>query len=113
MSSNEDFFDDNNQGLSDIDRINLENKIVEDAFYNSYLVITKRTTFDILMSEWNEGIKGTALLAHDPDSGPRKDQLINMIMYYSEEEREEYEKCAELLEKLHELYPETVGQDLI
>lgn len=112
MARDEEFFDDNN-GLSDIDRINLENKIVEDAFYNSYLVITKRTTFDILMSEWNEGIKGTALLAHDPDSGPRKDQLINMIAYYSEDEREEYEKCAELLEKLHELYPETVGQEII
>tara|TARA_B100001778_G_scaffold333955_1_gene343783 strand:- start:1293 stop:1631 length:339 start_codon:yes stop_codon:yes gene_type:complete len=112
MARDEDFFDDD-MGLSDIDKINLENRIVEDAFYNSYLVITKRTTFDILMNEWDKGTSGTALLAHDPDSGPRKDQLINMIDYYSDDEREEYEKCAELLEKLHELYPETVGQDLI
>ncbi len=112
MSSNEDFFDDDT-GLSDIDKINLQNRIVEDAFYNSYLVITKKTTFNILMEEWNDGNLGTALLAHDPDTGPRKDQLINMILYYSEADREEYEKSAELLKKLHELYPETVGQDLI
>lgn len=112
MARDEDFFDEES-GLSDIDKINLQNRIVEDAFYNSYLVITKKTTFDILMEEWNDGSGVTALLAHDPDSGPRKDQLINMIVYYSEDEREEYEKCAELLEKLHELYPETVGQDLI
>ena len=108
----EDFFDEES-GLSDIDKITLQNRIVEDAFYNSYLVITKKTTFNILMEEWNDGSGVTALLAHDPDSGPRNDQLINMIVYYSEDEREEYEKCAELLEKLHELYPETVGQDLI
>ena len=60
--------------------INLQNRIVEDAFYNSYLVITKKTTFDILMEGWNDGSIGTALLAHDPDTGPRKDQLINMIL---------------------------------
>ena len=30
-----------------------------------------------------------------------------------EADREEYEKSAELLKELHELYPETVGQDLI
>ena len=112
MARDEDFFDEES-GLSDIDKITLQNRIVEDAFYNSYLVITKKTTFNILMEEWNDGSGVTALLAHDPDSGPRKDQLINMIVYYSEDEREEYEKCAELLEKLHELYPETVGQDLI
>ena len=107
MSRDEDYFDDES-GLSDIDKINLENRIVEDAFYNSYLVITERTTFDILMHEWDNGSTGTALLAHDPDSGPRKDQLINMILYYSES----YEKSAELLKKLHEIYPETVGQIL-
>ena len=112
MARDEDFFDEES-GLSDIDKITLQNRIVEDAFYNSYLVITKKTTFDILMEEWNDGSGVTALLAHDPDKGPRKDQLINMIVYYSEDDREEYEKCAELLEKLHELYPETVGQDLI
>tara|TARA_R100001443_G_scaffold117128_2_gene140065 strand:+ start:520 stop:858 length:339 start_codon:yes stop_codon:yes gene_type:complete len=111
MARDEDFFDDGS-GLSDIDKINLQNRIVEDAFYNSYLVITKRTTFDILMEEWDDGSGMTALLAHDPDTGPRKDQLINMILYYSGADREEYEKSAELLKKLHEMYPETVGQDL-
>ena len=114
MSNNEDFFnEDPLDGLSDADKILLEERIIEDAFYNSYLVITERCTFAELIETYAAGDASSALMAHDPDSGPKKDTLINMILHYSSPEYEEYERCAELLVKLHSLFPETVGKELI
>lgn len=111
MSNNEDFFnEDPMDGLSDSEKLLLEERIIEDAFHNSYLVITERLTFDELLLSYGDGGVSSALMAHDPDTGPRKDTLINMILHYSSPDYEEYEKCAELLEKLHSLYPETIGE---
>jgi len=111
MDDNESFSDPLD-GLTESDQRLIEEQIIEDAFNNSYLIITERLTFDELLDSYN-GESGAALMAHDPDEGPEKDVLVNMILHYGSEEYEEYERCAELLKKLHSLYPETVGTPIL
>ena len=83
--------------------------IVDEAYYNSYLVITERVTFEELI----DGDGKTLIVAHDPDEDIKEDFLVSMIKYYSSPDKEEYEKCGELLKRLHLLYPETEGKQII
>ena len=105
MKVPDEFF--NGGDLSDYEKEVIEKKMLENAFENSYRIITKRITFDDLIKDLSEGTITAALTAHDPDQDPPKIILENMISHFSSEEYEEYEKCVELKKELNRLYPET------
>tara|TARA_R110000796_G_scaffold249335_1_gene376992 strand:+ start:910 stop:1269 length:360 start_codon:yes stop_codon:yes gene_type:complete len=75
-----------------------ENKIVDIAFENSYLILTKRKTFDeLLEQEYEEFLLedySIGLFAHDPVEDISNDIAEIMIKHF--EEKEEYEKCFEI-----------------
>ena len=64
--------------------------LLKEAFYNSYLLITKQAEFDKLFEDTK-----VVVIAHDTESDIDKDVIDNVISYYEDEE--DYEKCAELL----------------
>lgn len=99
--------------LSEHEKQLVEKRIVEDAFENSYRVITNETTFEDLMDEMIIGKLHSALMAHNPDESPKQETLENMILHFGSDEYEEYEKCARLKRELNKLYPETVGKLII
>jgi|TARA_R110000737_G_C14354963_1_gene445810 hypothetical protein len=63
--------------------------IMDKAFRNSFLIVTKKKTFEEVMES-----KDGALLVHNPDDGITDYELENMMQYFVDEE--EYEKCAVL-----------------
>jgi hypothetical protein len=79
--------------LSEAEKYEMEQIMIQKAFENSYKVITKKTTFEELMT-----LKGAfgqrAVLIYDPSEGWDELVLEDMIHYFEDEE--EYEKCAEL-----------------
>lgn len=94
MSNYDDFsgMDDNMfEGMSEIDQIEAENKLMYKAFNNSYNIITKKTTFIKML---DDDIDGVTAIAHNLDTGFTSSDLENMIEYSIE--FEEYEKCAVL-----------------
>jgi hypothetical protein len=114
MELPDDFFENSDYNdLSDHEKDMVEKKIIEDAFENSYRVITKKTTFDDLMDSVSTGNLSSALMAHNPEENPKKEILENMILHFSSEEYEEYDKCVELKSELNRLYPETIGKLII
>ena len=77
------------ENLNETEKYNAEQMLLSRAFQNSFLLITKKKTFDeMLINGSDEG----AILAHDPTCGITKYELENMMAYFVEEE--EYEKCA-------------------
>lgn len=94
-------------GLTEKEQEKMAQLILEEAYYNSYLVVTERMTFEELIDEYAID-KGTALLAHDPDEKIAEGVIVSMIEHFSSPEQEEYEKCAELVKRLNLLYPDTV-----
>lgn len=87
--------------LDDIYQRQVEEEMVNIAYDNSYRVLIGEITFDSLLEETTE--QETALMGFDPDYGPSKSELENMILWY--EEYEEYERCAKLHEILIKKYP--------
>lgn len=94
--------EDDYEGLDELERIQLEDKIIEVAYDNSYRVLLKELTFDDLLNAEDNG--GTAILAFDPDLGPEKSQLNMMLDYYKG--REWFERCFEIKKLLDERFPE-------
>jgi len=85
------------------EKLEYENYLVEQAFENSYLILTKKNSFEDLLEKKTEyGIK--AIMIYDPAEGPDEDVYDDMIYYY--EDLEEYEKCAELLKIKKEMLDE-------
>ena len=86
-------------GLSEIERLELENMVVDAAFRNSFKVITKEKNFSQIMEmKVKHGM--SAIMAHNPDDEPSMDTLENMMGYFVEQE--EYEKCAKLRDIINE-----------
>ena len=79
--------------LTEVEEWELERKMMELAYDNSYLVLTGRSTFEDLMHDNHEQGK-SAVLAHDPHEGATCKELNGLIQYYVDDE--EYERCAEL-----------------
>jgi len=77
-----------------------EDKMLAKAFDNSYRVLTGQITFDTLLEQTLE--TESMLMGFDPDAGPSKEELENMIDWFIE--TEEYEKCAKLNEILNKKY---------
>tara|TARA_R100001463_G_scaffold53943_2_gene104945 strand:+ start:97 stop:408 length:312 start_codon:yes stop_codon:yes gene_type:complete len=80
--------------MSETEKYEVEQMLIDRAFENSYLILTNKTTMDKLMERKSKfGMK--AMLMYDPTEEPDKDLFDDMIYYF--EENEDYEKCAELL----------------
>mgnify|MGYP003651053926 CR=1 FL=1 len=80
-------------GLSEVERLELENMVVDAAFRNSFKVITKEKNFSQIMEmKVKHGM--SAIMAHNPDDEPSMDTLENMMAYFVE--TEEYEKCSKI-----------------
>ena len=80
-------------GLTYAQRIQLEELIIDTAFRNSFKIITKQTKFEDLLDEKREDGM-SALMAHQPEEDPSIETLENMMGYFVEQE--EYEKCAKI-----------------
>ena len=80
--------------MSETEKYEVEQMLIEKAFENSYLILTNKTTMDVLMEKKSKfGIK--AMLMHDPSEKIDEDLFDDMIDHF--EHYEDYEKCAELL----------------
>tara|TARA_R110000824_G_scaffold372997_1_gene563227 strand:- start:337 stop:639 length:303 start_codon:yes stop_codon:yes gene_type:complete len=79
--------------LSEAEKYEMEQMMVQKAFENSYKVVTKKTTFEELMNVKN-AFGQKAILIYDPGDGWNEEVLEDMIAYFEDEE--DYEKCAEL-----------------
>ncbi len=80
--------------------VNLEEEleILNEAYFNAYLVVTKRKTVAELLSIDGEMI----FLPFDPEAPETIEMVIDdIIEFFSNEE--EYEKCAELLQEKKKL----------
>ena len=79
--------------LSEAEKYEMEQIVIHKAFENSYKIITKKTTFDQLMSL--KGVFGQkGILIYDPSEGYDEQVLEDVIQYFEDEE--DYEKCAEV-----------------
>ena len=81
--SKDPFNEESSEKMSLEEKIEYENYIVEQAFENSYMVLTKKASFEDLL-DVNE------------------DVYNDTIYYY--EDLEEYEKCAELLKIKNKIF---------
>lgn len=99
--------EDNKNGLTEIEQMQLDAVMLDTAYNNSYLVLTNQITFEDLLTErFTKG--GEAVMAFDPTEGPLQEELENMISYYIEEEA--YEKCAKLQKLINKIYPQTINE---
>jgi len=91
--SDKEYNEENLPELSEAEKYEMEQIVIQRAFENSYKIITKKTTFEELMSL--KGVFGQkAILIYDPADGYNEQVLEDVIHYFEDEE--EYEKCAEL-----------------
>lgn len=91
-----DMFEEENESYD----VNLEEEleILNEAYFNAYLVVTKRKTVAELLSI--DG--GMVFLPFDPEAPETIEMVIDdIIEFFSSEE--EYEKCAELLQEKKKL----------
>lgn len=88
--------------ISETERLKIEHLMLETAYENSYKVLTGKITFSELLDE--KDILGlTALMAYDPAKGIKKHELESMIEFYVERDDSEYYlRCAELKKILDE-----------
>ena len=107
----EEYNDEEFSGLTYVQKLQLEELIIDTAFRNSFKVITKETKFEDLLDEKREDGM-SAVMAHQPEEEPSIETLENMMAYFVE--TEEYEKCAkirdiitdrEIEEELKEIIP--------
>ena len=90
----DDFTDPMFDGMSEVEKIEEEERMLDMAFNNSYRIITSKITFsDLIELSASENSNYTAV-AHNIDDGPTDSDLENIIIYF--QEKEEYEKCAVL-----------------
>ena len=101
----EDDYEDSIDPIQEIRQREIDKEILADAFSNSYKILTKEITFDdMLDNKFNDNL--TAVLAFDPEEGPRLYELENMIDYYVE--IEEYERCIKLRTIMHDKFPDSI-----
>jgi len=79
--------------LPEGERIEMENEIMDAAFENSYKLVTKKTTL-VELTKLKGLTPTSSILLYDPTEGIDNDLLEDLIWHF--EDREEYEKCAEL-----------------
>tara|TARA_R110001583_G_scaffold749_5_gene6889 strand:+ start:4673 stop:4984 length:312 start_codon:yes stop_codon:yes gene_type:complete len=93
--------EDPSEKMSLEEKVEYENYIVEQAFENSYRVLTKKVSFeDLLDAKEKYGVKG--IMIFDPNDDLDQDVYDDIIYYY--EDLEDYEKCAELLKEKQKIF---------
>jgi len=101
MGNWEDDHNEESNGLTEIEQMQLDAILLETAYNNAWQVLSGKVTFDKMMQR--QFSKGNELiLPYDPENGPKKQELENMIAYYIE--TEEYEKCGKVNEIKKEKY---------
>jgi len=95
-------------GFKTVEEMQKEQELLENAYNNSYLMLTNKVTMDYVLdaSESEYGF----VMAHNSHMGPTKVELENMILFFIE--TEEYEKCADLKKMLNRKYPESINESL-
>ena len=83
-------------GITDEQRILMEQAMLDIAYENSYAVLTKELSFEDLLTEKHKfGI--STLMSYDPADGPTKKDIQDIIDYYVNIDQPEYYlRCAEL-----------------
>jgi hypothetical protein len=79
----------NYDSMNEFEQAEAEQKLLDKAFRNSFLIVTERKTFENVVKE-----TGALLVAHDPFKRLKIYELDNMMAHFSD--AEEYEKCAEI-----------------
>ncbi len=95
-------------GFKTVEEMQKEQELLENAYNNSYLMLTNKVTMDYVLDA-SEGEFGF-VMAHNSHMGPTKVELENMILFFIE--TEEYEKCADLKKMLNRKYPESINESL-
>ena len=86
--------DDSLPELTESEKYEVEQEMLDRAFNNSYLILTKKITFEELMDRKSKfGMK--AIMIYDPSEEPDEDLFDDIIDHY--EYLEDYKRCAELL----------------
>ena len=93
MSEKENNEEHHSNEMSETEKYEMEQIMVELAFENSYKVITEKITFEKLL-DVRDKFGSKAILIYDPQEGWDADVVEDLIAYF--EDTEEYEKCAEL-----------------
>tara|TARA_R110002012_G_scaffold3265_1_gene15208 strand:+ start:1567 stop:1875 length:309 start_codon:yes stop_codon:yes gene_type:complete len=93
-------------GLTEIEQMQLDAILLDTAYENSFLVLTNQITFeDLLVNKFKHGHE--AVLAFDPDNGPKLSEFENMLAYYID--IEEYERCAKIRDLMQSTYPDNIN----
>ena len=79
--------------LDQIEQMQLDAIILEQAYENAWLVLSGQITFDELMGNQFE-VGRELIMPYDPESGPSEHDIQNMISFFID--TEEYERCAKL-----------------
>ena len=95
--------------LSDVEKMELERMMIDVAYDNSYMVLTNKVAFEDLLDEKHDvGI--STLMAYDPNRGIKREELENIISYYIDIDKTEYYlRCAELKRILDETFPDHIN----
>tara|TARA_R100000654_G_scaffold34391_2_gene59798 strand:+ start:4934 stop:5245 length:312 start_codon:yes stop_codon:yes gene_type:complete len=85
-----------------IQQMQLDQILLDKAYNNAWLILSGQITFDELLGQ-NFQKEESMIMAFDPEMGPKKEELENMIAHFIESEQ--YERCAKLTEILNKTYP--------
>ena len=92
--------------LKEIKKLKMQEQLVANAFNNSYRILNNEITFDEMLDDsFTKDLD--AVLAFDPELGPALIELESMIDFYIAEE--DYEKCINLRNIMHNKYPESIN----
>tara|TARA_R110000751_G_scaffold44315_1_gene101481 strand:+ start:208 stop:534 length:327 start_codon:yes stop_codon:yes gene_type:complete len=91
--------------MSKIEQMQMDQILLDKAYNNAWLVLSGQITFDELLgTSFKRHQEESMIMAYDPDKGPKKEELENMIAHWIE--AEEYERCSKLTEILNKTYPQ-------
>lgn len=88
--------------MDKIQKMQLDQILLDKAYNNAWLILSGQITFDELLGH-NFQKEESMIMAFDPEKGPKKEELENMIAHFIE--TEQYERCAKLTEILNKTYP--------
>mgnify|MGYP003646292450 CR=1 FL=1 len=100
----DDIYGEDQNPLENIKQEELNKKMLDSAYNNSYKLLLKEMTLEnIIDSELLLNL--TAILTYNPNEGPLLVELENMINYYVD--REDYNKCIKLRDLMYDLFPDS------
>ena len=88
--------------MSKIQQKQLDDILLDQAYNNSWLILSGQISFEELLEQDLKSGK-EVIMSFDPDEGPKKKELENMISYYID--CEEYEIFILIYFILNEIYP--------